>query len=104
MPPAKGAPAPDPSDKVAYGGYLVTSVAHCFECHTPMGPQGPDMSRMGAGGMEITLGPDAVVRTPNITPDPETGIGKWTDDQIKAALTKGLRPDAFGSICHLASS
>ena len=29
----------------------------------------------------------------NITPDPETGIGRWTDDQIGAALTRGVRPD-----------
>ena len=92
MPPAKGAAAPDPSDKVAYGGYIVTAIAHCFECHTPMGPQGPDMSKMGAGGFEITLAPDMTVMTPNITSDPDTGIGKWTDDDIKKALTEGVTP------------
>ncbi len=93
MPPAKGKPAPDASDKVAYGQYLVTAIAHCFECHTPMGPQGPDMTKMGGGGLLITLAPGIDARTPNITPDPETGIGKWTDDDIKAAMTQGVRPD-----------
>ena len=92
MPPPKGLPAPPMSDKVAYGRYIVTAEAHCFECHTPMGAQGPDMSKLGAGGMEIALAPGAVVRTPNITPDPETGIGKWTDQQIRDALTKGITP------------
>ena len=92
MPPAKGLPAPPKTDKVAYGRYIVTAQAHCFECHTPMGPKGPDMSKLGAGGMEITLAPGMVVRTPNITSDPETGIGKWTDQQIKDALTKGITP------------
>jgi len=92
MPPANGAPAPDPSDKVAYGAYLVTSVAHCFECHTPMTPKGPDMTKMGAGGFDIQLAPDMVVRTPNITSDPETGIGKWTDADIRKALTEGVTP------------
>jgi len=92
MPPAKGLPAPDPSDQVAYGGYIVTALAHCFECHTPIGPTGPDMSKMGAGGLKIVLAPGMEVMTANITPDPETGIGKWTDDQIKAALTKGVTP------------
>lgn len=93
MPPAKGLPAPSQSDKVAYGRYIVTAEAHCFECHTPLGPKGqPDMSKMGAGGMEITLAPGMVVRTPNITPDPETGIGKWTDQQIRVALTEGTTP------------
>ncbi len=93
MPPAKGAPAPSASDAVAYGGYLVTAVGHCFECHTPMGPAGPDMAKMGAGGMLITLAPGVTAVTPNITPDPETGIGTWSDDEIKAAIVAGVRPD-----------
>jgi mono/diheme cytochrome c family protein len=94
MPPAKGAPAPSPADKVAYGGYIVTALAHCFECHTPFTPEGmPDMTKVGAGGFEIVLGPDATVMTANITPDPETGIGTWSDDEIKTAITTGVRPN-----------
>lgn len=92
MPPAKGGPAPDPSDKVAYGRYIVTAVAHCFECHTPMTPTGPDMAMMGAGGMKIELAPGADVMTPNITPDEATGIGSWTDAQIVTAMTEGVTP------------
>ncbi len=93
MPPAKGLPAPPMTDKVAYGRYVVTAEAHCFECHTPLGPNGqPDMSRLGAGGMEITLAPGMTVRTPNITSDPETGIGKWSDADIRKALTEGVTP------------
>ena len=93
MPPARGAPAPAMSDKVAYGGYIVNAVAHCFECHTPMGPAGPDMSKMGAGGFEITLAPGATAVTPNITPDGETGIGAWSDDEVRTAIVAGVRPD-----------
>jgi mono/diheme cytochrome c family protein len=93
MPPAKGLPAPPASDKVAYGGYIVNTLAHCMECHTPFTAEGmPDMSRMGAGGFGIHLGPDAIAMTPNITPDPETGIGGWTDAEIKTAITTGTRP------------
>lgn len=93
MPPAKGLPAPPASDKVAYGGYIVNALAHCMECHTPFTAEGmPDMARMGAGGFGIHLGPDAVVITANITPDPETGIGKWSDEEIKTAITTGVRP------------
>jgi len=94
MPPAKGLPAPPASDKVAYGGYIVNALAHCFECHTTPGANGvPDFANsLGAGGFPIYLGPDIVVATANITSDPETGIGKWTDDQIKVALTKGMTP------------
>jgi len=93
MPPAKGTPAPPAADKVAYGGYIATAIAHCFECHTPMGSTGPDMSKMGAGGMLITLAPGATVMTSNITPDVETGIGGWSDTEIKNAIVAGVRPD-----------
>jgi mono/diheme cytochrome c family protein len=94
MPPAKGLPAPPKTDKVAYGGYIVNALAHCFECHSGPDAHGaPDFAhRLGAGGFEITLAPGMAVHTANITPDPETGIGKWTDADIKKALTEGITP------------
>jgi hypothetical protein len=48
---------------------------------------------MGGGGQIIHLAPNMDVATANITPDKETGIGSWTDDDIRNALTKGVRPD-----------
>lgn len=95
MPPAKGLPAPPPAQKVAYGGYIVNSLAHCFECHSSPGPNGePDFARgLGAGGFLITLAPGMTVRTANITQDKDTGIGKWSDADIRKALTEGIRPD-----------
>jgi mono/diheme cytochrome c family protein len=101
---ATSALAADP-DKAARGRYLVT-VAVCNDCHTPwkMGPNGPepDMTRMLSGhpqdfavtppprpqegpwGMTAAVtntawaGPWGVSFTANLTPDPETGLGKWT--------------------------
>jgi mono/diheme cytochrome c family protein len=95
MPPAKGLPAPPASNRVAYGRYIVTALAHCFECHSGPDANGsPDFDRrLGAGGFLITLAPGATVRTANITPDPDTGIGKWSDADIRKALTEGVRPD-----------
>ena len=94
MPPAKGLPAPPATDTVAYGGYIVNALAHCFECHTPAGANGaPDFTKMGAGGFEIQLAPGMTVKTANITSDPETGIGSWTDDEIKTAITTGVGKD-----------
>ena len=95
MPPAKGSPAPDKGNKVAYGGYIVTALAHCFECHSGPDERGvPDpVNRLGAGGFLITLAPGITVMTANITSDPETGIGKWSDDDIKKAMTTGIRSD-----------
>lgn len=93
QPAAKGTAAPNPGDKVAYGGYLVNAVAHCLECHTPMvGPQFDYANQTGAGGLEIKL-PNIVLRTTNITPDKETGIGAWTDAEIKRAITDGIARD-----------
>ncbi len=77
------------------GKYLMESIVACGNCHTPMGPQGPLPGRELAGGMEFQEG-FGIARTPNITPDRETGIGAWTDEQIVLAIREGKRPD--GSI------
>ncbi|NOT50931.1 MAG: cytochrome c [Chitinophagaceae bacterium] len=71
---------PDPSDKVKYGQYLTTA-AVCSECHTPMGPQGPDFSKMFSGGFVFDI-PMFKVAVANITPDTATGIGAWTEEMF----------------------
>jgi mono/diheme cytochrome c family protein len=80
------------ADKLNKGIYLVT-IAHCMECHTPIGPQGRDFAdRLGAGGFEMA-GPWGVSVTRNITSSKEKGIGAWTDDEIKRAITQGVSRD-----------
>jgi len=74
------------------GGYLVNTLMTCNNCHTPIGPQGPDFSKALSGGLTFDEPPFKVTAS-NITPDPDTGIGKWTDAQIKMLLRKGTRPD-----------
>jgi mono/diheme cytochrome c family protein len=93
-PPVTHVEAPSSSDQVAYGGYLAGPVGHCVLCHTPVGNGVPfDMSRAFAGGRELPAGPGKTIVSRNLTPDPETGIGKWNDDEIKLAITAGVRPD-----------
>jgi len=80
--------------QIARGKYLA-NLSGCNDCHTPGYFLGkPDMTRYLAGsevGFEIPgLG---VFHGPNLTPDKETGLGRWTDKQIVAALKKGVRPD-----------
>jgi mono/diheme cytochrome c family protein len=80
---------------VAYGAYLAT-FSHCVLCHTPPATDGPfDMSRAFAGGRELPdFGkPGAIVLSRKITSDPEHGIGKWTDAQIRRVIVLGVRPD-----------
>lgn len=106
---------PAANTQVARGEYLVKIMA-CNDCHTPwtMGPQGPepDMSRMlsghsqdmavtppaplkapwvmvGAGTNTAFAGPWGVSFTANLTPDPETGLGKWTEATFIKALRTG---------------
>ena len=74
------------------GRYLVETLAACGNCHTPKGPNGPVPSKKFAGG-DVIKHADFTAVTPNITPDPETGIGRWTDHQIFRAIREGRRPD-----------
>lgn len=74
------------------GRYLVEVTAACGNCHTPMGPQGPVAGRALAGGTVFDEPPSRAVAS-NITPDPETGIGRWTDAELARAIREGIRPD-----------
>ena len=74
------------------GRYLVETLAGCGNCHTPRGPTGPLKDKKFAGG-EIIKHADFTAVTPNIMPDPRTGIGNWSDDQIALAIREGRRPD-----------
>src|ERR1700755_1397766 len=80
-----------PHTRVERGGYLVNTVMTCNNCHTPMGPNGPQFDKALSGGLRFNE-PPFDVTAPNITPDPETGIGKWSDAEIKAAMREGVRP------------
>ncbi len=91
-PPVTSVPDPPKSDPVKYGEYLAGPVAHCAECHTPRVQGGrPDQTKFFAGGFPFH-GPFGVSYSANITPDKETGIGNWTDQQIMRAIY-GVRPD-----------
>lgn len=78
---------------VERGRYLVESIAGCGNCHTPQGPNGPLPGKTLAGGLEFDHPGFFKAYSTNITPDPETGIGKWTDAQLKVAIREGRRPD-----------
>ncbi|HTN95380.1 MAG TPA: c-type cytochrome [Nordella sp.] len=80
--------------QLARGKYLV-GISGCNDCHTPGYFLGkPDMARFLAGsevGFEIPgLG---VFHGPNLTSDPETGLGAWSQEDVVKAITTGQRPD-----------
>lgn len=78
---------------IARGRHLVFGPAHCAGCHTPRPEldayrRGEDVSL--AGGEDFNL-PIGTIHTPNITPDVETGIGAYTDEEIARALRYGVK-------------
>lgn len=77
---------------VERGAYLVNSVMVCHNCHTPRGPQGLDLSRALSGGQTFDE-PAFKVTGSNITPDKDTGIGSWSDAELKRFLVSGIRPN-----------
>jgi mono/diheme cytochrome c family protein len=83
-------PAPDRNVTYNRGAYLVTALAHCGECHTPRNFLGATRSGQRLAGTPD--GPDGQL-APNITPDPDTGIGKWEKDDIVELLRTGTTPE-----------
>ena len=78
-------PAAADEDASGRGEYLVRA-GGCFSCRTAAGGQPL------AGGRALAT-PFGTFYSPNITPDPDTGIGRWTDAQFLRALREGVRPD-----------
>ncbi|MBI3458101.1 MAG: cytochrome c [Candidatus Rokubacteria bacterium] len=83
----QGGPA---GDLVARGKYIFGAAAGCG-CHTDPARAEPGKT-LNAGGRRYD-GPFGTVYSANITPDPQTGIGQWTDDQMITAIRLGRRPN-----------
>jgi mono/diheme cytochrome c family protein len=80
---------------IARGRYLAYGPAHCIDCHGDMSRKADAMAGRDiplSGGFEFKL-PVGIIRTANITPDPETGIGKMSDGLVARSLRYGVRRD-----------
>ncbi len=80
--------------QVQRGRYLV-SLGGCTHCHTPGHFFGRDDANRFLGGSDVGLSlPDGTtVVGRNLTPDPQTGLGRWSVEQIVTAIRGGVRPD-----------
>lgn len=79
------------------GRYLVEGVAHCFMCHSendwsPLANGQPLPGLKGGGRVWADYGLPWMY-SPNISPDPETGAGAWTDDMLGRAIREGVGHD-----------
>ena len=77
---------------VERGGYLVNTIMACGNCHSPRDAEGKLIAdRAFSGGLAFNT-PAFIATASNITPDKETGIGSWSDSEIRHALVEGTRP------------
>ncbi|HEY6455434.1 MAG TPA: cytochrome c [Steroidobacteraceae bacterium] len=83
---ARPADVPPHLTMIANRGQYLATAGNCGSCHTAPGGQ------PFAGGRPIDT-PFGVIYTSNITPDPETGIGNWTEQDLAKAMREGTRPD-----------
>ena len=91
--PAKSQTRPDTSDQLAYGAYMVNASA-CRECHTQV-KQGQIIPEVAfGGGREFAFPDGSVVRSANISPDKDSGIGNWTREQF-IALFKAYADSSY---------
>lgn len=103
------------SARLVRGGYLVNQVCACGACHTSRenGDIATEPERtdafLGGGNLYVAAGLSDGVWIPNITPDEETGIGGWSDDELMRAIRDGVTRDGrfmlplmpFGAYQHL---
>jgi mono/diheme cytochrome c family protein len=78
---------------MAERGREVVMRTGCIGCHAANGPNGPDYSRYLAGGGIQSHTPSGTYVSRNLTPDPETGLARRSDDEVKRVLRSGVFPD-----------
>jgi mono/diheme cytochrome c family protein len=98
-------------------GHYLIYIAGCISCHTPAKEEYADFAALSvdqainvslfaldtldvenrqlAGGRVFDLGPIGVIMSRNLTPDVETGLGAWTDEEIEAAIRIGVSRDGY---------
>jgi mono/diheme cytochrome c family protein len=83
---------PNPADTLAYGKYLST-VGGCHFCHTPAIKGAPVPGMDFAGGFDFKFPDGRMVRSANITPDEDTGLGAWTKDDFISRFKEYEQPE-----------
>ena len=89
--PGEFKPDPAKSAEINRGAYLTQALGHCAECHSPRNAMGGIRAELLYAGDTNHAG--AGTRVPNITPDPATGLGKWSPGDYQDLLSMGMTPD-----------
>jgi len=96
--PEEAIKAPPASDKVAFGKYVAIAKFDCYACHSAsfqtIDIMNPENSKGYFGGGNKLFDKDLnLIVSANLTMDPETGLGKWTEEEFIRTLKYGMRPD-----------
>lgn len=88
------------AESIDHGRYLVFGPAHCSYCHTPQDhwprlDAGEELPLIGGYAFELPFG---TMYSRNLTPDPETGIGRYSDGQLARMLRHNVRPDGRAAV------
>src|SRR5262245_58795623 len=78
---------------IAARGRYIVMITGCNGCHAMNGPRGPDLTKYLAGGGLMMRTANGTFVSRNLTPDPETGLSRRSDDEIKRVLRSGTFPD-----------
>jgi mono/diheme cytochrome c family protein len=87
--PVEKSPPPAPADRLARGQWLLR-MASCADCHTPQEKGEPVKGMELAGGQRYPFPGGGEIAIPNITSDPATGIGSYTDEDLLRVLNEGV--------------
>ncbi len=101
--PFTGLKASTDSAIIARGRYLAMGPAHCWTCHVE-DPAKVDLNRglpAMSGGLTLELPLMATLRTPNITPDKKTGIGRYSDEQLARTLRYNVTPGGHALLPYM---
>ncbi len=96
-PPLPALPHPEtaPAGVTVERGEYLTRIAICKDCHTPRKADGTydEAHALAGGGFRLKLPGGVWLTPPNLTPDVETGLGAWTDEEILTAMREGRARD-----------
>lgn len=87
---------------IAHGEYLVRGPAHCSNCHVSSYEEFIKVDRGEEiplqGGVMLPLGPLGKISPANLTPDPETGIGRYEDREVFRMMRHAVKPDGTATL------
>lgn len=92
-PPAVESIADPVTRMIAERGRSIVLRTDCSACHTPQGDEGPNVNEFLAGGIKLSSATEGSFVSRNLTPDPQTGLARRSDEEVHRVLRSGILPE-----------